>query len=84
MIDTTSISCQSFWLNKRSILTISFASAFSANAMANETSECLTAYSIISIQAEQRYTETLGTDKIYTFSARKNFRERYKRIAQSE
>lgn len=84
MEDTTTVSCQSFWLNKYGILTVSLASAFSVNATPKESADSFTAVSSISIQMEMRYAETLGTDKTYTFSTKKNFRERYKRIAQSE
>ena len=84
MEDTTTISSQKFWLNKYGILTVSLASAFSVNAMPKESADFFTADSGISIQMEMKYTETLCTDKTYTFSTKKNFRERYKRIAQSE
>lgn len=84
MEDTTSVSSQSFWLNKYGILTLSFASAFSVNAMPKDSTDSITIVSSITIQAEQRYTETVDKYKTYTFSTKKNFRERYKRIAQSE
>ena len=83
MEDTSSVSSKSFWLNKYGILTVSLVSAFSANAMPVDCTEVPTMEESISIQAEL-YTETFGTDKTYSFQTKKNFRERYKRISQSE
>lgn len=84
MEDTTTVSSQSFWLNKYGILTMSLASAFSVNAMPKDSTDSYTADNSIAIRAELRKAETLGTDKTYTFLTKKNFRERYKKIAQSE
>lgn len=84
MEDTMTISSQSFWFNKYSILTMSFATAFSVNAIAQDLSECSTINSCITIQTELISTESLGTDKTYSFPTKKNFRERYKKIAKSE
>lgn len=77
-------SSQSFWPNKYGIFAISLASAFSVNAFAQESTEDVSVDSRISIQTELNYTATLDTDKTYSFSTKKNFRDRYKRIAQSE
>ena len=77
-------SSQSFWLNKYGVFALSLASAFSVNAFAQESTEDISADSCIPVQTELNYTETPGTDKTYSFSTKKNFRDRYKRIAQSE
>lgn len=77
-------SSQSFWLNKYGIFAVSLASAFSVNAFAQESKENISADSSILIQKVLNYTETLGTYKTYSYSKKKNFRDRYKRIAQSE
>lgn len=84
MEDTMSNSCQSFWLNKCGIFAVSFASAFSANALAQERWDGFSDDSQVSIQSDYSYTETLGSDKTYSFYIRKNFRERYKKISRSE
>lgn len=84
MEDTMTISSQSFWRNKYSILTVSLASAFSANAMAQNLEEFPTVNSCITIQTDLISTKSLGTDKTYSFPTKKSFRERYKRIARSE
>lgn len=84
MEDTTTVSSQSFWPNKYSILTMSLASALSVNAMYKDSTNSFTADNSITIQTELRNAETLGTDKTYSFLTKKNFRERYKIIAQSE
>ncbi len=84
IMDTRTNSSQSFRLNKYGIFAVSLASAFSVNAYARETTENNPADSCIPIQMELNYSETLGTDKTYSFPAKKDFRVRYKKIAQSE
>lgn len=84
MEDTMTNSCQSFWLNRYGIFAVSLASAFSANALAQETWGGFSDDSLVSIQLEYNQTETLSSDKTYSFYSRKNFRERYKKISQSE
>lgn len=82
MEDTRTNSCQNFRKNKYGIFVISLASAFSVNAMAQEKKD----NSIYSntIQITVSHKETIGTSKIYSFPTKKNFRDRYKRIAQSD
>ena len=84
MEDTRTNSSQGFWLNKYGIFAISLASAFSVNAFAQDSTEDVSADSCISIQTDLNYIETFGINKTYSFSTKKSFRDRYKRIAQSE
>lgn len=81
--DTMTISSQSFWLNKHGVFALSIVSAFSVNSKAQDLSE-VTMGSCFAVITELSSTETFNTDKIYSFPTKKNFRERYKRIAQSE
>ena len=84
MEDTRTHSTQSFWNKRYGLFAISLASAFSVNSTAQGMTESLSVDSFVSIQAELNYTETLGTNKVYSFPAKKYLRERYRRIAQSE
>ena len=77
-------SSQSFWSNKYGVFAVTLTSAFSVNAFAQESIEEVSVDSRILIQTELNYTATQDTVKTYSFSAKKNFRDRYKRIAQSE
>ena len=75
---------QYFWLNRHSVLAMSFVSALSVNATPQEPKTAITVDSGISIQIERKHFDTLGTDKVYVFTQKKNFRERYRRISKSE
>lgn len=85
MEDTMTNSSQNFWfLNKYGLLAVSLASAVSVNASVQKSIEGISADSCISIQTGLNNTVTFGADKTYSFPTKKNFRDRYKRIAQSE
>ncbi len=84
MVDTMTNSCQSFWLNKCGIFALSLASTFSVNTFAQESIEVISYDNCFSLQTELNSTETFCVDKIYSFSTKKDYRERYKKIAQSE
>lgn len=82
MEDTTTNSCQNFRSGKYCAFAVSLVSALSVNAIVHESTENST-YSVVT-QIETNYTATLGTDKTYSSFKKKNFRDRYKKIAQSE
>lgn len=85
MEDTMTKSCQNFWSGKHCVFALSLASAFSVNAIVHESTANIPAdNSCVFIQQRMNYMETFGTDKTYSFTKKKNFRDRYKRIAQSE
>lgn len=84
MEGTATKGSQYFWLNKSNMLAMSLVTAFSVNAKPNKPMTSDSVDSCITIQIDYSFNNTLGTDKIYTFAQKKNFRERYKRIAKSE
>lgn len=85
MEDTAIKGSQYFWLNRHSVLAMSFfATAFTVNAKPKEPVIGSSDDSGFAIHVEYSIHDTLGTDKIYAFVQKKNFRERYKRIAKSE
>lgn len=84
MEDTMTNSIQFLGSNKYGIFALTLASAFSVNVLAKESVDVNSADSSNLIRTELNFTETFSIDNTYSFSAKKNFRDRYKRIAQSD
>lgn len=84
MEDTKTNSSQGFGLNKYGVFAMSLATVFSVNAIAQDSTEIPTVCNGIAMQTTIDYKETVGINKTYSFPTKKNFRDRYRRIAQSD